>query len=155
MKIFPSQTTHFSSIWPIDRTLSCATTPSQRECRSDGNKGVLRIPQSSSITGSSPSDCLVLYPGRSLGGGSYPSAENQSVYSTAPVHWAIKSIRKKKKRNLKHPMRIELTNNDLQAKLTRYHARHQEGKEKVDWVSKKEKKKERIDKVQGRFKSRV
>ena len=33
---------------------------------SNGNKGVLRIPQSSSITGGSPSDCLVSYPGHSL-----------------------------------------------------------------------------------------
>ena len=33
-----------------------------------GIKGVLRIPQSSSITGTSPSDCLVLYPGHSLVG---------------------------------------------------------------------------------------
>ena len=34
---------------------------------SNGNEGVLHIPQSSSITGTSPSDCLVLYPGHSLG----------------------------------------------------------------------------------------
>ena len=39
---------------------------------SDGNKGVLRIPQSSSITGASPSDCLISYPGYSLGGGVLP-----------------------------------------------------------------------------------
>ena len=55
---------------------------------SDGNEGVLRIPQSSSIAGTSPSDCLVSYPGHSLGS-SYPSAEVQSVYSTAPADWAI------------------------------------------------------------------
>ena len=55
---------------------------------SDGNVGVLRIPQSSSIAGTSPSDCLVSYPGHSLEGGSYPPAEKQSVYSTAPVDWA-------------------------------------------------------------------
>ena len=35
------------------------------------------------------SDCLVLYPGHSLGG-SYPSAEQQSVYSIVPVDWAIR-----------------------------------------------------------------
>ncbi len=34
---------------------------------SDGNEGVLRIPQSSSIAGTSPSDCLVSYPGHTLG----------------------------------------------------------------------------------------
>ena len=38
----------------------------------DGNEGVLRIPQSSSITKTSPSDCLVLYPGHSLGVGVLP-----------------------------------------------------------------------------------
>ena len=75
---------HFSSIWPIDRTLSGATTPGQSGPGSDGNEGVLRIPQNFSITGTSPSDCLVLYPGHSLVG-SYPSAEVQSVYSTAPA----------------------------------------------------------------------
>ena len=34
----------------------------------NGNEGVLRIPQSSSIAGTSPSDCLVSYPGYSLAG---------------------------------------------------------------------------------------
>ena len=43
-----------SSIWPIDRTLSDATIPSQSWPGSDGNEWVLRIPQSSSITKSSP-----------------------------------------------------------------------------------------------------
>ena len=47
-------------------------------------KGVLCIPQSSSITGTSPPDCLVSYPGYPLGRGFYPSAEVQLVYSTAP-----------------------------------------------------------------------
>ena len=47
----------------------------------------LRITQSSSITGASPSDCLVSYPGHALGW-SYPSAEMQSVYSTAPADGA-------------------------------------------------------------------
>ena len=64
----------------MDQTLSGATTPDQSGPGSDGNGGLLRIPQSSSITGTSPSDCLVSYPGR--------SAEKQSVYSTAPVDWA-------------------------------------------------------------------
>ena len=68
--------------------LSGATTPGQSGPESDGNEGVLHIPQSSSTAGTSPSDCLVSYPGHSLGG-SYPSAEKQSVYSTAPADWAI------------------------------------------------------------------
>ena len=82
----------FSSIEPIDRALSGATTPGQSGPGSDDNEGVLHIPQSSSIAGTSPSDCLVSYPGHSLGGvGSYPSAEKQSVYSTAfPADWANK-----------------------------------------------------------------
>ena len=54
---------------------------------SDANKGVLHIPQTSSITGTSSSDCLVSYPGHSLGE-SYPSAKMQLVYSTAPANWA-------------------------------------------------------------------
>ena len=84
-----SISTLFSSIWPTDRVLSGYTTPSQSGPRSDGNERVLRIPQSSTITGISPSDCLVSFPGHLLSvcGGSYPSAEVQSVYSTAPADW--------------------------------------------------------------------
>ena len=59
--------TQFSSIWPLDRTLSGVTIPGQSEPGSDGNKGVLRIPQSSSHTGALPSVCLVSYLGHSLG----------------------------------------------------------------------------------------
>ena len=59
--------TQFSSIWPIDRTLSGATTPGQSGPGSDGIEGVLYILQSSSITEISPSDCLVLYPEHLLG----------------------------------------------------------------------------------------
>ena len=74
------------SIWPIDKTLSGATTPGQSGPGSDGNKGVHCIPQSSSITEASPSDCLVSYPGYLLEK-SYLSAEMQSVYSATPVDW--------------------------------------------------------------------
>ena len=73
---------------PYIGPLSGATTPGKSGPGSNGNEGVVRIPQSSSIAGTSPSDCLVSYPGHSLGGGSYPSAEVQSVYSTAPADWA-------------------------------------------------------------------
>ena len=59
------QTTQFTSIQPIDRTLSCANIRGQSRPSSDSNKGVFCIPQSSSITGPSPSDCLVSYPGHS------------------------------------------------------------------------------------------
>ena len=73
---------------PYIGPLSGATTPGQSGPGSNGNKGVLHIPQSSSITGTSPSNCLVSYPGHSMVG-SYPSAEKQLVYSTAPADWAI------------------------------------------------------------------
>ena len=46
--------------------------PGQSGPGSNGNEGVLRIPQSSSITGTLPSDCLVSYPGHLLGGGLIP-----------------------------------------------------------------------------------
>ena len=68
-----SISTQFSSIWPIDRILSGATTPEQSGPGSDGN-------QSSKITEASPSDCLVSYLGHSFGE-SYLYAEMQSVYS--------------------------------------------------------------------------
>ena len=77
--------THFSSIWPIERTLLDATTLGQNEPIErtlldattlgqnepgiDGTEGVLCILQSSSIAGTSPSDCLVSYTGHSLGRG--------------------------------------------------------------------------------------
>ena len=57
-----------SSICPIDRTLSGASTQGQSGPGSTGNEEVLRISQSSSIIGASPLDCLVLYPGHSLEG---------------------------------------------------------------------------------------
>ena len=47
-----SISTQFSSIWPIDRTLSGG---------SSGNEGVLHIPQCSSITRTSPSGLLYIY----------------------------------------------------------------------------------------------
>ena len=77
-------------------TLSGATTLSQSGPGSDGNKGILCILQSSSITGTSPSDWLMLYTGHSLGE-SYPYTEIQSVYFTAPADWAN---RRKSKQNI-------------------------------------------------------
>ena len=47
--------------------LLAATTTSESETRSNGNEGVLHIPQSSSITGHLPSYCLMSYLGHSLG----------------------------------------------------------------------------------------
>ena len=61
-----------SSIRPIDRILSGATTPGQSGPGSDSNEGVLHIPQSFNITEASPSDCLVSHAGHSLGEGILP-----------------------------------------------------------------------------------
>ena len=77
----------FSSFLSIDRTLSDATTPSLSGPGNDGNEEVLHIPQSSSITETSPPDCLVSYAAQSLGV-FYLCAEMQLEYSTAPVDWA-------------------------------------------------------------------
>ena len=48
----------FSSSWSIDRTLSGANSPGQSGPGSDSNEGILWILQSSSITGTDPSDCF-------------------------------------------------------------------------------------------------
>ena len=53
----------FSSIWPIDGTLSGTTASGQSRPGSNGNEGVFRIPQSSSVTGASALDGLVSYLG--------------------------------------------------------------------------------------------
>ena len=63
-----SISTQFSSMWLIDRILSGATSLGLSGPGSDGNEEVLYISQSSGITGSSPSDCLVSYPGHLLVG---------------------------------------------------------------------------------------
>ena len=62
-----SISTKFSSIWPVEKTLSGATTPGQSGPGSDGSEGVLGIHQNSCITGTSTSYCLVSYPGHSFG----------------------------------------------------------------------------------------
>ena len=62
------------SIWPIDRSLSGPTTPSQSGPGSNGNKEVLHIPQISN-SGSLPLDGLKSYPGHML-----------AVYSTVPAN---------------------------------------------------------------------
>ena len=82
--------------------LSGATTPGQSGPGSNGNKRVLHIPLSSSITGTSPLDCLMSY--QDTRGGVYPSAEVRSVYSTAPVDNFTYT----------HYTTLELLNSDLQ-----------------------------------------
>ena len=75
--------TLFSSTWSIDRTLSVATTPGRCEFWKDSKERVLHIPQRSSITEVSSSDCFVSCLEHSLEE-SYPSVVIQSVYSTVP-----------------------------------------------------------------------
>ena len=67
-------------------TLSGATTAGQSVPGSNGNEGLLCIPQTYSITGASLSDYLVSYQDTRWGW-PYPSSENQSVYSTASTDW--------------------------------------------------------------------
>ena len=77
-----------NSIPPIDRTLSSATTPGLCGPGSNGNEEVLHIIQTSG-TEVSQLDCLVSDQDTRLAGGSYPSANMQSVYSTSPsADWA-------------------------------------------------------------------
>ena len=76
-------------IWPIYRILSGATKLDISGPWSDGNEGLLRIPQSSSITGASSSDYLVSYISCIRWGWFYTPTEMQSVYSTVPVVWVI------------------------------------------------------------------
>ena len=61
-------------------------TPGQSVPGSNDDEGVFHIPQSSNITGASPWDCLISYPGHC---GRLPPAEMQSVYSTAPANCKI------------------------------------------------------------------
>ena len=55
---------HFSSIWLIDKSLLGPTIPCWSKPGSDGNKGVLRIRQSSSIIGTWPSVSVFYSPSR-------------------------------------------------------------------------------------------
>ena len=82
MKIVLFWAIQFTSIWSIDRTL--LPLWAKVKLGTMAMKGY--ILQHSSITGTSPSDCLVSYPGHSLWvGRSWLSAELQLVYSTAPT----------------------------------------------------------------------
>ena len=84
-----------SSMWPIDRTWSGATTPGQSGPGSNGNEEVLHIPQSSK-TRASTSESFVI--SRTLiGVGFYSYAKIQLVYSTAPADWAT-SVKKKERK---------------------------------------------------------
>ena len=82
----------------MDRTPSVAITLGQSEPGSDGNEGVLRIPQSSSITGTLLSVCLISYPRHSLQGVSVgvfysPSRLSKFQFSDIPrsPHFGLNS----------------------------------------------------------------
>ena len=83
---------HFSSILPIERVLSGATIPGLSGPGSDDNEEVLspKLQHHWSLTIRSFS---VL--SRTLIEGSYSSAEEHVVYSTAPADWAIRRIKVK------------------------------------------------------------
>ena len=80
----------FSSISPINMTLSGVTTPGLSGLGSDGNEGVLHIPQSSRITGTSPSVCLVSY--QDTHWGDLTPLQRCRLYSTTPANWANKCM---------------------------------------------------------------
>ena len=82
-----------SSIQPKDKTLSEATTPDQNEPGSDGSKEVLRIAQSSNITGALQLDCLVSYPGHSLVVWVLPFLPRSVFYSSSHLGWIDVEIR--------------------------------------------------------------
>ena len=91
--VFPQNSISNNSLWDKYTVYICDLIRcyflGQSGPGSDGNKGLLYIPQSFIIAGASPSDCLVSChnPGHSLGE-SYLSAEMQLVYSAAPTNWA-------------------------------------------------------------------
>ena len=66
-------------------TLSGATTPGQSRPGSYGNEVVFNITQSSSITRTSPSDCLVSYAGHSLGGLTPLQRSNRCILQSQPT----------------------------------------------------------------------
>ena len=75
------------SIWPIDRTLSGATTLGQSGPGGNGNERVSRIPQISKA-GATQSDGLMSYPGHSLGGwGFLPLCRDAVMDTTTPADW--------------------------------------------------------------------
>ena len=80
----------------IYKTKSLGHYIKQRGPGRDISEGVLCIPQSSSISRTSPLDCLMSYLGLSLGW----SAEVMSVYYTAPADWAVGFWNTNRSRNI-------------------------------------------------------
>ena len=88
----------FSSIWPRDRALSGANIPGQSGPGSNRNEGIFCIPRNTSITGTSPLECLVSYPGHSFGGKGYISLQrhSQCILQLQPTGQDTQWRRKKK-----------------------------------------------------------
>ena len=72
-----------SSIWPLDRTLSGATTLGQSGPESDGNEGVHLIPQSSKTEATS-SGRLMSYPRHFCGGEVLPLHRDAFIVFYSP-----------------------------------------------------------------------
>ena len=133
----------FSSIKPIDMTLSRATTPGQSGPGRNGNEGGLRIPQSPSITGTSPSDSLVWYPAHSLVGCLTPQQKSSRCILLGNVldlrsKFAISLLQlyEFEKGKTRAYNTCELSLRDIVKKLKRHHS-------SVDEFSKKLKKKKK------------
>ena len=74
-----------SSIWHMDRTLSCSVTPNQSVFESNGNEGVSAFPKALALQ--EPQHQCHIQDTR-WSGRSYPTAEIQSVHSTALADWS-------------------------------------------------------------------
>ena len=95
----------FSSIWPINRTLPGPTNPGQSGRGND--EGVLRIPQSSNITGTPSSDCSVSYTGHSFGSGGVLLLCRKAV----DVFYSPSRLGNNLKENVKFPFRYKMIKN--------------------------------------------
>ena len=75
-----------SSSWPIDQTLSSATSLSKSGPGSDGNEDLLNISRPPALLDPHHQIFSVIFRTR-FGGESHLSSDMQSVYSTAPANW--------------------------------------------------------------------
>ena len=79
--------TQFRSICPIDRTLSGATSPGRVDLGAMAMKSASHSPKLQHYL-NLPIRLFSVISRTIVVGGSYPSAEVRSVYSTAPADWA-------------------------------------------------------------------
>ena len=91
----------FSSFWPLDRTISDATSSGLSWYGSHGNKGVQHISQNSSIPGDLTIRLFSVIFRACIGGG-LPSAEMQPVYSATPADWAMSIIHARSRADIHH-----------------------------------------------------